>query len=65
MNYRVRSIIFAANSFAAHAKENSFVNSGARRVILSGKNNGVNPLIVMRKAAFSRPMRRRGKLTYD
>jgi len=39
-----RSIVFAASWFAAHAPEELVVDSGIRRISLSGKNNGVNPL---------------------
>lgn len=46
MDYRVRSIVFAAGWFAAHATEHLVVESGVRRIFLSGKNNGVNPLDV-------------------
>ena len=50
MNYRVRSIVFTAGWFAAHAAEQLVVGSGVRRIFLSGKNNGVNPLNVVRHA---------------
>jgi hypothetical protein len=52
MNYRVRSIGFAAGWFAAHATEKLIVDSGVRRIILSGKTNGANPPNVRRKQRF-------------
>jgi hypothetical protein len=47
MNYRVRSIVFAAGWLCPPPRENEFVDSGVGHAFTSGKNNGVNPLNVI------------------
>jgi len=43
MNYRVRSIVFAAGWLCLPLRENWFVDSGVGQAFTSGKDNGVNP----------------------